>query len=135
MKFFLDNNLSYRLAEALSSLSSEHSDQVVHLSKKFEPGTDDETWIRSLGKEGDWVVVSGDGRIRKRPAEQAVFKAAKLTTFFLAPGWIHAGFWKQAYLLVMWWPRIMEQARLVEPGAIFEVPFRHTGNTGKFIQV
>jgi predicted nuclease of predicted toxin-antitoxin system len=127
VRFFLDNNLSYRLAEALNALSSFDGDEVVHLKRNFPVDTKDTEWIEKLSKEGNWVVVSGDPKIRRKPAERTVFIDAKLTTFFLAPGWTNCTFWDQAQLLVRWWPKIREQAKLVEAGTIIWVPYAQTG--------
>jgi hypothetical protein len=127
LRFFLDNNLSYRLAEALDILSGAEGHSVAHVAKKFTASAKDVDWIHRLAEEGGWVIVSGDSRIRKRPREREIFFAARLTTFFLAPGWINARFWEQSQLLVRWWPRIIEQSALVEQGAVFEVPYRQTG--------
>lgn len=133
MRFFLDNNLSFRLAPALDSLSKfeDQQHQVVHLTDMFAASVDDKVWIPALSQQGGWIVISGDCKIRTKPAEKRVFQSAKLTTFFLAPGWINAKFWHQSWLLVRWWPKIIDQASKVQAGAVFEIPFRHKG-AGKF---
>jgi len=45
----------------------------------------------------------------------------------LGHGWMNLQYWPQAVLLVRWWPNILEQARLVERGTGFEVPYRAPG--------
>jgi len=45
-----------------------------------------------LAKEEDWVIVSGDLRIRKNPHEIAAWRSAGHTIFFLKPGWINLPF-------------------------------------------
>lgn len=52
MKFFLDNNISHRLAAALLVLEDrvERGDWTVqHLKDRFEPQTEDVTWLEALG--------------------------------------------------------------------------------------
>lgn len=134
MRFFFDNNISRRLAEAMAALSTyeDSSIQVHHLQGRFGPKVSDIQWIGTLAAEGDWVVVSGDGRIRTRPAEKRAFQSAGLTTFFWAKGWLKSRFWDQAALLVRWWPHVIQQSRLVQPGAVFEIPHR---KPGKFRQL
>ena len=59
MKFFLDNNISHRLAAALLVLENrvERGDWTVrHLKDRFEPQTEDVTWLEALGREGKWIV-------------------------------------------------------------------------------
>jgi hypothetical protein len=49
----------------------------------------------------------------------------------LTKAWTSHRYWEKAAQVVRWWPRIMEQAGLVEGGAIFEVLWRFSGK-GKF---
>ena len=67
MRFFFDNNLPPKLAKSLHVLVEPHH-QVVHLKAKFAADARDETWMLELAKEEDWVIVSGDLRIRKKPS-------------------------------------------------------------------
>lgn len=127
MRFFFDNNVSGRIAHALHSLADFDRDEVVHLRDRFPPETIDIDWIPALAEEKSWVILSGDSRIRSRPAERQAFMKAGLTTFFFAKGWMNTPFWDQAALLVRWWPRIREQANLVAAGSFFEVPHRGSG--------
>ena len=65
MKFFLDNNLAIRHARVLNEMvKPTHS--FTHLLEKFSADTKDVEWIRKLGQEGRWVIISGDYRIGKR---------------------------------------------------------------------
>ena len=82
MRFFFDNNLSPKLAKSLHVLV-EPDHQVVHLKDRFAANTPDETWMAELAKERDWIIVSGDLRIRKNPHEVKAWEAAGHTTFFL----------------------------------------------------
>jgi len=124
VKFFLDNNLSPAFARALHALSDRDGHEVRHLSEKFDRDITDVEWIRALAGEGDWVVVSGDTRIPKNPAERQAWLEAQLTTFFLGKGWTNLSLWDQAWKLVQWWPRIIDQARNVQPPAAFLVPVK-----------
>ncbi len=92
MKFFLDNNLSPKLAKSLNALvEPEH--QVIHLKDRFPADTSDEEWMLALAKETDWVIISGDIQITKNRAEIEAWKAAGHTTFFLKKGWINLKGW------------------------------------------
>lgn len=93
----------------------------------FERSSTDMEWIRALGEEGDWVIVSGDTRILRTPEVKAEWLASGLTAFFLGPGWMNLAYWAQAGLLVLWWPSILDQARLVERGTGFEIPHQRPG--------
>lgn len=122
MKIFLDNNLSPYLARALHTLLEPEGDQVVHLSDRFTPDTEDRVWIEALAAESDWVVVSADRRIHRNPIEREAWRRSRLIVFFLSPQWRRLRNIDIAWRLLRWWPRIEEQARLVSPPAAFELP-------------
>lgn len=124
MSFFLDNCLSPKYARCLDILSEKDGHKVFHLQDKFPRDARDQDWIRALGTEGDWVIVSGDTRILRTAELKAEWARSRLTAFFLASGWMNAGYWSQIANLVKWWPSILEQSRLVDLGTGFEVPFR-----------
>lgn len=101
---------------------------VLHLRQKWPEAShtvvEDVIWIQKLADEGEWVIVSGDIRIRKRPAEKEALRAAKLTTFFLADGYPKFDKWEQVRWLIEQWPDIVDLAAKVAPGSIFRVPKR-----------
>lgn len=122
MKVFLDNNLSPYLARALHTLLEPEGDQVVHLSERFAPDTEDRVWIEALAAEGGWIVISADRRINRNPIEREAWRRSRLVVFFLSPQWRRLRHIEIAWRLLRWWPRIEEQARLVSPPAAFELP-------------
>ena len=86
MRFFLDNCLAIRHARALNEMvKPDHT--FTHLQDKFPANTKDEEWIRRLGAEGGWIVISGDYRIGKSAHERAAWHQSGLTVFFLNKGW------------------------------------------------
>jgi hypothetical protein len=122
LRVFLDNNLSPSLARALHTLIEPEGDQVVHLSERFAPETEDRAWIEALGAEGGWVVISADRRIHRNKLEREAWRRSRLVVFFLGPQWRRLRHIEIAWRLLRWWPRIEEQARLVSPPAAFELP-------------
>jgi hypothetical protein len=109
VKFFLDNNLSPKLAKCLHVLTQpEH--EVVHLKELFAANTPDEVWMRALAAEKDWVIVSMDTRITKNPHEIKAWREAGHTTFFLKKAWTHLGFWEQAQKFVKCFPDLSDAA-------------------------
>ncbi len=124
MKFFLDNTLPPRLAEALRALEGPQGYAIKHLREMFQPDTPDVEWIRKLAAEGEWVMISGDVRISRNQFERRAWIESGLTAFFLAKGWSGLKLWDQAWRLVRWWPEIVAQAEKIRPGAGFIVPLR-----------
>ncbi len=131
MRFLLDNNLPRRVARAINELI-QPEDKVDHLQDLFAPDTPDTVWIAALGHKSQYVVICGDPKIMRRPHERRALEDAKLTVFFLKPGWTNLEFWPQAIKLIQWWPDIMATARRVTAGAAFLVPVQYSG---KFEQV
>ncbi len=133
MRFFFDNNLSPFLAKAIHELCRPHGATVLHLRDRYDAKTRDEIWIEQLGAEGGWSIV-GQDRFLKNNLEKEALRQSGLVAFVLSKGWSDQKEWDKAWHLVRWWPRIMEQAALIEGGAVFEVPVRFSGK-GKFRQI
>lgn len=125
MKVIVDENLPPALARALNEiLSPDHT--VQHVRDRFPAGTTDREWIETLSAEGRWVVISGDRRITRSPAERHVFRRSRLVGFFLSKGLNKARTIKQMERLLALWDTIETQASIVEGGAMFELPMSST---------
>ena len=123
MRFFFDNCVSIKFVQALSILAQVQGYELVHLTDRFAADTPDEEWIRSLARDGDWVIISGDPRISRGQAQKKAWQESSLTAFFFAEGWASKGFWKQAESLVHWWPQIVLKAREAKPGTGYLMPW------------
>ena len=120
MKFFFDNNLPPKLAQSLNLLvQPDH--QVVHLKEKFPANAPDEVWIKALAAEKQWVIISGDLRIRKNPHVMQAWKSAGHTIFFLKSGWINLPLWTQTWKFVKCFPEILATATKARNGREFFV--------------
>jgi hypothetical protein len=125
VKFFFDNNLSPRIARALGKLfKKEH--EFAALRDKFPPNIADVDWIAALGKEGQWIVISGERRITKNKSEQSAFRHSKLIGLFMAPALSKATVIKQAERLLALWPTIETIGKTIQGGAMFELPMMST---------
>jgi hypothetical protein len=123
VKVLIDNDLSPHIASAINALVEPLGHQVIALRSKFLANTEDVDWIKALGDEGGWVVISGDNNITRRVAERQAWRQARLTGFFLMPAWRKCDPLIQTARLLMWWDNLVAQAQLVEGGAIFQLPF------------
>lgn len=124
MRLFIDNNLSPRIARAISALEGEHGNTVVHLRDKYEPNTPDVEWMTSLKNDGSWVVITADLMISRSPHEVQAWKEAGLVVFFLRKSWRTLTLWDQSWQLIKQWPHIISEAREAVPGQGFVVPLR-----------
>lgn len=128
MRFLFDNNLPPSLARGVGELSKFDRSvrQVAALRDKFPAHEPDAVWLRALGDEGGWSVVSID-RFRKSTAERELLRQQGLTVFVLDPQWSRP-YWAQAAQLVLWWPKILEVAKLTSRTAL-RVPWRFTSKS------
>lgn len=124
MKFFLDNCISPKFGKALNILAEVQAYQIIHLSEKFDRAITDIEWIGALARESGWVIVSGDPRITRSRAERAAWKEAGFTAFFFSDGWASRGYWNQAADIVIWWPKIVLEARRVRAGTGYLIPVK-----------
>ena len=125
MKVIVDENLSPALARALQALFAEQH-EITHIRTRFGPGVTDLQWISTLSREGRWVVLSGDRRIRRNKAEFSAFRASRLIGFFLSAGLTKAPLVKQAERILALWSGIETFAERAQPGSMFELPMTST---------
>lgn len=119
MKLLVDENLPPALARALAALfPGKH--EIIHLRERFGPAVKDIEWIKILGDEGKWIVLSSDRRITKIKAENHAFKSSKLVGFFFAAGLQKAKLTKQMERLMAVWETIETQVDLISGGGMFE---------------
>lgn len=120
MRFFLDTNLPIRHARALGEMvKPDHS--FTHLLEKFPADTKDEEWIRKLGEEGDWIIISGDYRIGKSAHERAAWHQSRLTVFFLSKGWTNLPPLQQHAKLALVLDEIITHASSAKSGSGFSI--------------
>jgi len=115
MKFFIDNNISKKIAKGLA----EFGEDVMHLQDQFPEDAPDEEWLEYVGKNG-MVLVTRDERIRWNPTELAALKKHKVRAFFM--GGKKLDRCAQIRQIVQNWPRMKEHARRLKPPFGFRIP-------------
>ncbi len=123
MRFFLDNNLSPRVARALNCLV-ESKDSVIHLKGRFPANTPDVDWMNALAGETGWIILSADTAISRNPHEVEAWKRAGHPIFFFKNTWHQQNFWEQASRLFHLFPEIHKRAERARKGDAFLVPFK-----------
>jgi hypothetical protein len=78
MKFFIDNNLSPKLARGMAAFGED----VTHLIDHYSPDTPDADWLPKIGEQ-EWILVTRDDRVRYKPAELHAYKTHRVGAFFL----------------------------------------------------
>lgn len=102
--------------------SSGHN--IVAKRDKFPKNTADVEWITKLGAEGDWCFISKDSQIRRSPSEKQALLRSGLTGFILSSSLEKMATIELTGRLLLRWPLIEQQARLVTGGALFQIPIR-----------
>lgn len=101
MTFFFDNCLPPQIVAALKALGVD----VVHLRDELPQKTDDEVWIPHAAQR-NYICVTDDHYIRRRPAEREVRRKHGLRSVFLPAGLPRCPLWDQATKVISWWPKI-----------------------------
>ncbi|MDC8785696.1 hypothetical protein [Roseateles koreensis] len=70
-------------------------------------------------------VISLDKFTKSRGAEREALRRARHTVYVLDSQWAAHKFWAKSTQWVLWWPQVLEHARLIE-GGIHRIPWRHT---------
>jgi len=125
VRFFFDNCIAWRTAEALAILLDRDGYEIIALRSKFPEDCDDEVWMPALGAEGGWIVISGDRNILTNPQRRKIWNASRLTTFFLANAWSNDAFTERqkATRFLTRWDEIVEWSGKVRQGTALELPY------------
>jgi hypothetical protein len=125
LKFFFDNNISFRFAEMLRALGED----VLALREQFPQDTKDPDLLKALSGR-DVVFVSAEKVMRTHAVEAPLLREAGVTALFFGPFWSKLQFWPQAQWLVMHWPKIRGFAEGAARGTCAEV--KHSGKSQIF---
>jgi hypothetical protein len=127
VRFFFDGSFPKRLCLAIRILEKGNPDaEIVFKHDKFPPATADVDWIAALAGSGrDWVIITMDPDILRKPHERAAWDEARLTGFFLDGTWGNLRIDETAWRFLRWWPIIKTTADTMQPGSTFVVPSRH----------
>lgn len=68
--------------DVVVALRSEGATVIAH-HESFPPGTDDAVWLAEVAQHPDWVVLTKDSQIRRRPLELEALRHARAKVFIL----------------------------------------------------
>jgi PIN like domain len=104
VKLLVDNMFPIRLGKGLGELFADQH-HVEHIREKFGTGSlSDEEWIKRLGSEGGWSVLSGDRRIASNRLSRNLFLSNNLVGFFPKSAVLDMPFHKQVSRILTVWP-------------------------------
>lgn len=126
MKVLFDENLPGLLAESVQVLARDEPYEVHHVIPWLGKGTSDVNWMKAVGSEGGWIVISNDHHIATRPHEIAAWRQHGVIGFVLPKAFNQMRFWDKAAFLIRWWEAIMDAAGAAKPGDMHFVPAKWT---------
>lgn len=109
MKVFFDNCTSPIMARTLAGYLSGLSVEVRHARDLGLHAKSDVEWIEHLASTGDdWLVVTGDGRIRKNKPEREAYHRAGLKGVVLAPAYQKSPMGRSCGMIVARWDDLID---------------------------
>lgn len=110
------------MARTLSGYLSNTSTEVFHSRDIGLHNKPDVEWIAHLGATGeDWMIVTGDGRIRKNRAEREAYRRAGLKGLILAPAYQKHPMGKRCGILVSKWDEIADFTSKISAPFLVEI--------------
>jgi hypothetical protein len=122
-----DNCTAPILASTLHGFIQHEGHSALHIRDVIElPNgrhSSDIEWIEFLRRSnGEWIFISGDGRVLRNSAERAALRSAGLHGFILAPAYQKTPLHQVAAILIWRWPEMLQITKLIQPPSMHEVP-------------
>lgn len=96
--------------------------EIIHIKDKFGRGDlPDEEWIKALGAEGKWSILSGDTNIAKKRPTREILLSNNLVGFFPAPAIMRLDLARKTGRILYLWDVMEQQSRIVSRGC-FQLP-------------
>lgn len=128
MKIRLDENISYRVADALLAyLANRAGFEVSHCSYA-NPGAKDPSWLRAFADDDGDVIISGDAQILQHWPDLVAYTESGLISFFPPPAFGKMKGYSRAAFMLLWWPAVIEKAKLSERGDRWRLPMNWTAD-------
>lgn len=115
--FFFDNDISFRIVDALKQLVNPGEHTLIALKEVFEPSTKDTIWIPAVGQK-DWIVISRDFNQRRRDSEHKALKANNVRALYIRHSGNAALLYDDAARIVKNWPKIRDWGVSSKPGTL-----------------
>jgi hypothetical protein len=127
-----DENISRRIPDALRQLRLPEGVEVESAFEVDALGQADVDWLADFARRGGSCVISGDERMRDRPAERAALQDAGVVAVFPPEGrfWTPLRLYGQAAFLIRWFPTIVTLTEEAAVGAHFRLPPSWTVDVG-----
>lgn len=115
------------MAHTLAGYLSNTPTEVFHARELGLHNKPDVEWMGHLAATGeDWMIVTGDGRIRKNRAEREAYRRAGLKGLILAPSYQKTPMGKNCGMLVAKWDDIEDFTSKITAPFLVEISINLT---------
>ncbi len=115
------------MARTLDGYLSGTNHSAEHIRDIGMAAAKDVEWISHLhSTDEEWLVVTGDTRLRKNKAEREAFKRANLKGFILKPAYQKTPMAKCCGIFVAKWDSMFEFISRINPPVFVDVSMRIT---------
>lgn len=129
MNVLFDNCTSPRMATTLHGFIQSDGHRAVHLRDLPLKDPKDVEWIDYIaGTHEDWLVITGDQRIRKNKAEAQAFRNSHLRGVVLASGYQKTPMNRCCAVIVDQWPKLYDTIKRFDPPFMLELSINFRGN-------
>lgn len=129
MNVLFDNCTSPVMASTLHGFVQHDGHRAIHLRQLPIQHPTDIEWIEYISSAGEeWLVVTGDQRIRKNKAEAQAFRRARLRGVVLAASYQKTPMNRCCAVLIDQWPRLYETISRFDPPFLLELTINFRGN-------
>jgi PIN like domain len=131
LKIRLDENLSYRVANAVKAIVADRDGFQVTHNTIVAQGVKDPHWLKKFASEDGDVIVSGDWNILQNWPDLVAYTESGLISFFPPSGFGKLFGPGRASFIIRWWPAIIEKAKCSERGDRWRLPMAWTPDITK----
>jgi len=128
VKFAVDENLPPRLFKELPNILKISNLEIVLIKERYGQGITDIEWFAQYAREGGKYFLSNDINITRNKAELAAYQRCGLVGIFMPQKkpdrWDRLTANKQAALIFIKWPDIMNQFKSARDGEMFILKYK-----------
>lgn len=125
MKFYVDENITPNIAQALAILQNprvKENIKVFTIREEFGPGTPDEEWIPNVAAENG-IVITHDLNIHRVRHQRELYKKYGLGVVFFKPPKKGYQYWDMVKFIINSWGNIKRDVKnLSKPFALIVTP-------------
>lgn len=128
MNILFDNCTSPVMASTLHGFIRSDGHHALHIRDLPLSHPTDIEWINYLaGTKQEWLVITGDQRIRKNRAEAQAFRNASLRGVILASSYQRTPMHRCCSVIVYQWPNLFDTVKKFEPPFMIEMSINYNG--------